>query len=548
MDFIDIQRNSTQGVLNRSQVGHGKLNADLIKNTNYEKQLLATLVASNVTGHKDLLQSKSINKHSGLSITFTRSDAIGTGERLDEGVTPAGDKFSQSTVSGTLHQYGKTIFTTDVAQDIMNYDIMAEIRKGLSSSAERTIDAIARDEIHTQAGVRMLPTIMDYDSFKGKRMKPSKAANKISEITAEHGFNYWDIHQVAIQMRSQLFTKVKPRVTMDIFGMDSLLKDPWFVNTLAANGDLSTWDADKINTYGGIEFKVIEETKTYAAGQVVNEMPGNAADNTAAVDLLTAIISLPGYGIRLDLMSAESGGRGVRYYESDGKGNTNDDMLGQRRGAGYKFWFGVLLHTPQAWGIYYFAKETGYNGKMVLDLSGLGLRQFGHFSAYITRPNAADINARFKAKVLKEITNEFTTVSASNLAFGKVMVRVPGKAAVELTDDFIKTQPQFSAGDLSLEVSSNDPNLGGRVVVEGVIQFKLENIAPAGQRLFDAVKSVNLGAIEPTEDAIIKAVKAKNPSVRDSEITVKEISEEDGFAIIESPEYTAYAIVNFTKK
>lgn len=117
--------NNTAGRISSSAVNiYGPNNADILTSEQYERRLLEVLVERTRNGHLSLLPAHApLQSHAGLYLTYTRFRQIGLGEQLQEGITPSGDSLTMGTISGTLRQYGKVVFITDVGTSIMNYDI-----------------------------------------------------------------------------------------------------------------------------------------------------------------------------------------------------------------------------------------------------------------------------------------------------------------------------------------------------------------------------------------------------------------------------------------
>lgn len=116
--------NDTASAAMASMTQYGTNRDHIMASETYERRLLEVLIERTRDGHLSLLPAHPpIPTHSGLVLTYTRPNAIGQAERLQEGVTPAGDQITAGTISGTLYQYGKTVFITDVATTILNYDL-----------------------------------------------------------------------------------------------------------------------------------------------------------------------------------------------------------------------------------------------------------------------------------------------------------------------------------------------------------------------------------------------------------------------------------------
>ncbi|KAJ3634494.1 hypothetical protein Zmor_016425 [Zophobas morio] len=175
--------NSSTGFIDNSVAQHGEDAKRLLKDTIYAEQMLDMLVDKQDEGHAQLLTKVDLSSNQGFQITYTREDPIGNATELLEGITPAGEYYTANTITGTLKQYGKVMYATDISAVKNRLNVIERIQRQMPMSAKNTIDAIARDEFHKQAGIRIFPTVMQYTA--GERMKVAKAANNISEITKD---------------------------------------------------------------------------------------------------------------------------------------------------------------------------------------------------------------------------------------------------------------------------------------------------------------------------------------------------------------------------
>jgi N4-gp56 family major capsid protein len=468
-----LGNNTSDGFIENSIRVNGDEAAKLRKETNYADGFLEMLIKTAGEGHAQFLRKVPLVKGT-MNITFTRIDPISEGTELLEGKTPAGDEITATTVTGTLRQYGKIMYSTDRAAVVNRIDIMEKIVEYLPQSAKYTMDTIAKNALHEQAGIRAYATKMAYSDESG--ITVSKTANKISEITSDMGFNFWDIHNIRSTMVLMGALEDGSEVTCVISqsGRESFIRDPWFYITLAKNGKIDMYNTTGIPSILGITFKVLPRTKKYAAGELVKEIPGASADvasNTAGVALDTALLIANDAGVRLDLISAKAGGMGPAFYRV-GLIPTKDDGLAQRELAGYKFWMGTIIHTPQRVGVYYFASINNTPTTTIArNLNFLPMKQLGYFNA-TNATKAADVVAAVKARATEIVLNYLGIVNADSITIGTVKNRQSG---AELADSDISNAVwaygMSPAIDLDFEVTSTTGGLSGKAVLHAVLQI-----------------------------------------------------------------------------
>lgn len=546
-----IANNTQVNHLNNSKQVHGNDNAKLINDTQWEMTLLKTLTQYNRDSHTSLLEKKTLNKNQGLFITYTRYDTIGTGRRLAEGITPPGDYLTGGTITGTLYQYGHTIYMTDVSPSVLNFDIWQIAKNSLQDSAIRTIDEIAKNEIHAQAGIRVYPTITEYDMNAGKRPTTSTtipAATKISDITAAHEANYWDIYSVWLQMvyMNLISTSGTLKVAISPKAKLGFMNDPWFIGTYARNGMMDMWNSNTMKNFGPFTFVDLNTSaKAYQPGDVVTDI-GTGADNTAAVALETAIIMAPDAGVRLDLASSYAGGNGVKYY-SVGFVSEKTDILAQRAAAGYKFWFGVLLHTPARVAIYYFAlADVGTH----VGMSRVTLRDVANKrtpNIIVSKGStAADLETLFKAAAKKLVLTQFINLKDSDLIVGDVINAATGVAFTDADLNEASAKGIYKTATVAIQGQNSAE---GSTLISGSVQV-IEGPAEGEMvAISSVITSPAIGEVASlTSAAVIAQTKVTYPALDDSQV-VAIINGETSATIMpitNSTVYTGSANVTFT--
>ena len=136
----------------------GSLSAEM--KTFYEKRLLdqaEPLLVQNQFGDK-----YPIPANNGKKIEFRKYSALPKAlTALTEGVTPAGNSLTVTTVEGTVKQYGDWIQLSDMLQMTAIDNNVVQATKLLSSQAGRTLDTVTREVLAGGTNVIYAPKVVD---------------------------------------------------------------------------------------------------------------------------------------------------------------------------------------------------------------------------------------------------------------------------------------------------------------------------------------------------------------------------------------------------
>ena len=136
----------------------GSLSAEM--KTFYEKRLLDQ--AEPLLVHNQFGDKYPIPAGSGKKIEFRKYSALPKALRaLTEGVTPAGNSLTVTTVEGTVKQYGDWIQLSDMLQMTAIDNNVVQATKLLSSQAGRTLDTVTREVLAGGTNVIYAPKVVD---------------------------------------------------------------------------------------------------------------------------------------------------------------------------------------------------------------------------------------------------------------------------------------------------------------------------------------------------------------------------------------------------
>jgi len=388
------------------------------------QELLDTLVDDTLV-FSSLLELRNIPVGSNFQIMWQRMDRIGNGQQLIEGVTPDAQSISYGAVKGTLVQMGKVISSTDQARDRWTRDPFDDQWNQLMFSAKETLDEFQRDLIISNAGNTWLPTITHYE--KGKRIVTEKYVKSPSEITADMGFNWWDVElaqQTLIKLHAWNRRKGNLKLIMNSVGFLSLKADAWFVDSLHRMGRLDFWTQEVDSRYfNNIQFiDASTKMKGYRAGDTVVEW-SDGPEAVAKVDLDMAILLAPNAGYQLS-QSGFSGDHTPKLFLA--AGSSKSDVLDQRTLGGYKFMTGGVIHTPSRVGLYIFASQiqaTQLAGSMKMDLSYILPKT--QFMTVKATNDFSETKTLLGNTALNLVLNEAPLLSKDDLQLGELYTENP---------------------------------------------------------------------------------------------------------------------------
>ncbi|MBQ8893378.1 MAG: N4-gp56 family major capsid protein [Clostridia bacterium] len=124
--------------------------------TFYEKVLLKATKPNLV--HNQFGQKRRIPKRGGKSIEWRRFSTLPKATTaLTEGVTPTGQKYSVTTVTGTVSQYGDYVGITDMVDMTAIDNNIVEVTEALGNQAGLTLDTVTRNELVAGTNVMYAP-------------------------------------------------------------------------------------------------------------------------------------------------------------------------------------------------------------------------------------------------------------------------------------------------------------------------------------------------------------------------------------------------------
>ena len=136
----------------------GSLSAEM--KTFYEKRLLDQ--AEPLLVHNQFGDKYPIPANNGKKIEFRKYSALPKAlTALTEGVTPAGNSLTVTTVEGTVKQYGDWIQLSDMLQMTAIDNNVVQATKLLSSQAGRTLDTVTREVLAGGTNVIYAPKVVD---------------------------------------------------------------------------------------------------------------------------------------------------------------------------------------------------------------------------------------------------------------------------------------------------------------------------------------------------------------------------------------------------
>ena len=128
--------------------------------TYYEKTLLD--LAEPALVHDQFGDSYPIPANNGKTIEFRRYTALPKAtEPLTEGVTPAGQTLTVTTVTADVHQYGGWVALTDMLDLTAIDNNVVQATNLLASQGGRTMDTIVRDILNSGTNVIYAPKVAD---------------------------------------------------------------------------------------------------------------------------------------------------------------------------------------------------------------------------------------------------------------------------------------------------------------------------------------------------------------------------------------------------
>jgi N4-gp56 family major capsid protein len=280
--------------------------------TFYDKTLIREANANLV--HEQFGQKRPIPANGGKKIEFRKFASLPKAlTALTEGVTPAGNKLSVSTIEAEVAQYGDFIVQSDVLELTSIDNTIVEATQLLGNQAGLTLDTIVRDIMNSGTNVYYAPVV----DAGGAKTEVTSRAN----LTANSKMNADLVKRIATKLKSANAPKIDgfyvaiihPHVAYD------LMSDPeWMeVQKYATPENMLKGEIGKL---GGCRFVESTEAKIFS---------GEGCPEGLAV-YSTLFLGANAYGV-----TEVTGGGLTTIVKQKGSGGTTDP-LDQRSSIGWK--------------------------------------------------------------------------------------------------------------------------------------------------------------------------------------------------------------------
>ena len=301
---FDIQRFAAAGT---QTTGTSTLSAEM--KTFYDKTLLDNAEPQLV--HDQFGQERNIPAHGGKTIEFRKFSSLAKATTaLTEGVTPAGQTLTVTTVTADVHQYGGWVSLTDMLDLAAIDNNVVQATNLLASQGGRTMDTIVRDILNGGTNVIYAPKVAD-----GVETAVSSRAglDKTAQLTVDV------INQAVALLQAQNADPIGDSYVAIVHPYTSydIRKDPAWVDAhkYAAPEEIFNGEIGKINN---VRFVVSSEAKIWT---------GTGCPTGLAV-FSTLVLGAHAYA------TTELEGGGMQHIVKQlGYG---DDPLNQRASVGWK--------------------------------------------------------------------------------------------------------------------------------------------------------------------------------------------------------------------
>ena len=364
--------------------GAGGLSPEM--KTFYDKTLI-TLAGANLV-HEQFGQKRPIPANGGRTIEFRRFSSLPKAlTPITEGVTPAGNRLSVSTVTATAEQYGDYIEQTDLLELTAVDNTIVETTKKLADQAGKTIDTVVREVIN--AGTNVLY------SRKNTAGVFSDVESR-ADLDASCKLTVRDVFRAAAELKAMNAPKIDgcyaavihPYVAYDLMQEAG---DEWI--DIAKYTTPENILTGEIGRLAGIRFVESSEAKIFAPAVIsdgksrltVKTANSSASTSVAIDEVLTAqaSCSIPVYiGGTENTVTAitTSGGATTLTVATATKCAVGDTVCGKGAGADGSAVFSTLVLGADAFGvtdvagggIEHIVKQKGYGNDPLNQRSSVG--------------------------------------------------------------------------------------------------------------------------------------------------------------------------------
>ena len=280
--------------------------------TFYDKHLIREAQANLI--HEQFGQKRPIPKNGGKKIEFRQFASLPKAlTPLTEGVTPAGNKLSVSTIEAEVAQYGDYIEQSDVLELTTIDNTIVEATQILANQAGLTLDTVVRDIINAGTNVSYAPKI----AADGTKTEVTSRANLDATclMTADL------VKRIAAKLKGVNAPKIDGcyvAIIHPYVAFDLMSDDEWMdVQKYATPENMLKGELGKI---GGVRFVESTEAKVFS---------GSGCPSGLAV-FSTLFIASNAYGVT----EIEGGGLETIIKQKGSAGTA--DPLNQRSSIGWK--------------------------------------------------------------------------------------------------------------------------------------------------------------------------------------------------------------------
>ena len=372
-----------------SSYSGGGLSAEM--KTFYDKTLI-TLAGANLV-HEQFGQKRPIPAGSGKTIEFRRFSSLPKAlTPITEGVTPAGNKLSVSTVTATVDQYGDYIEQTDLLELTSVDNTIVETTKKLAEQAGKTIDTVVREVINAGTNVLYCPAV------SGSTVTDVTSR---ADVTSACKLRVRDVFRAAAELKAMNAPKIDgcyaaiihPYVAYDLMQEAG---DEWIDITKYTTPDnILTGEIGKL---AGIRFVESSEAKIFAPAVIsdglsrltVKTANSSASTSVAVDETLSAAtgLSIPVYiggtANTITAITAAASGS-VLTVSTATTCAVGDVVCGKGAGSDGSAVFSTLVLGADAFGvtdvanggIEHIVKQKGYGNDPLNQRSSIGWKALG---------------------------------------------------------------------------------------------------------------------------------------------------------------------------
>lgn len=290
----------------------GSLSAEM--KTFYEKRLLDQ--AEPLLVHNQFGDKYPIPANNGKKIEFRKYSALPKAlTALTEGVTPAGNSLTVTTVEGTVKQYGDWIQLSDMLQMTAIDNNVVQATKLLSSQAGRTLDTVTREVLAGGTNVIYAPKVVDGAETEVLSRKT---------LTTDCVLTPFVVMRAAATLEAMNTPKIDGSYVLIIhpYCRETLQESPGWVDVVKYKEGNNTFSGE-IGKIGDVRVVTTSEAK------VINDSSCPVVESTTYYSVFTSLLlGANAYGVTM----LENGGL-QHIVKQLGYG---EDPLNQRSSCGWK--------------------------------------------------------------------------------------------------------------------------------------------------------------------------------------------------------------------